>query len=93
MSKIHFCLLHRVHHSIPDYRFLSAEPKYYPVLTSYSIHYTKLYEMKVRVIDPNQADPGARELVNTVHNLARAAGLPKMPEVGVEAGLARDQVV
>lgn len=39
--------------------------------------------MKVRVIDPAQADPGARELVNTVHNLARAAGLPKMPQVGV----------
>jgi heat shock protein HtpX len=39
--------------------------------------------MGVKVIDPSGADPAARELVNTVHNLARAAGLPKMPEVGV----------
>lgn len=37
----------------------------------------------VQVIDPGNPDPAARELVNTVHNLARAAGLPKMPEVGV----------
>jgi|YNPNPStandDraft_1061719.scaffolds.fasta_scaffold05084_1 heat shock protein HtpX len=41
------------------------------------------WTMGVRIIDPSSADPGARELVNTVHNLARAAGLPKMPEVGV----------
>jgi len=39
--------------------------------------------MRVQVIDPDRADPTSRELVNTVHNLARAAGLPKMPEVGV----------
>ncbi len=38
--------------------------------------------MGVRVIDPATADPSARELVNTVHTLARSAGLPKMPEVG-----------
>ncbi len=37
----------------------------------------------VRAIDPATTDPTARTLVNTVHNLARAAGLPKMPEVGV----------
>lgn len=40
--------------------------------------------MGVRVIDPNQ--PGnteARELVAMVHRLARSAGLPAMPEVGV----------
>ena len=40
--------------------------------------------MGVQVIDPNQ--PGsseARELVGTVHRLARSAGLPAMPEVGV----------
>jgi heat shock protein HtpX len=41
------------------------------------------WTMGVKVIDPASAEPGARELVNTVHNLARAAGLPKMPEVGV----------
>lgn len=39
--------------------------------------------MKVRVIAPGAADPGARELVATVHRLAQAAGLPKMPEVGI----------
>ncbi len=39
--------------------------------------------MGVRVIDPSSPDPAARELVNTVHTLARAAGLEKMPEVGV----------
>jgi heat shock protein HtpX len=39
--------------------------------------------MGVKVIDPNTADSAARELVNTVHNLAQAAGLPKMPQVGI----------
>ena len=38
--------------------------------------------MGVVVIDPETRDPGLAELVQTVHNLARAAGLPKMPEVG-----------
>ncbi len=40
--------------------------------------------MGVKVIDPNQ--PGssdARELVGMVHRLARSAGLPAMPEVGI----------
>ena len=38
--------------------------------------------MGVQVIDPNS--PGAEgELVRTVHNLARAARLPAMPEVGI----------
>lgn len=38
--------------------------------------------MGVQVIDPNH--PGEfSELVQTVHNLARAARLPAMPEVGV----------
>jgi heat shock protein HtpX len=41
------------------------------------------WSMGVKVIEPGNTDPAARELVNTVHNLARAAGLPKMPEVGV----------
>jgi heat shock protein HtpX len=38
--------------------------------------------MGVKLIDPNA--PGAQgELVRTVHNLARAARLPAMPEVGI----------
>lgn len=39
--------------------------------------------MGVQVIDPSSGDAGARDLVNMVHNLARAANLPKMPEVGI----------
>ena len=39
--------------------------------------------MGVQVVDPNTRDPELQELVQTVHNLSRAAGLPKMPEVGV----------
>lgn len=39
--------------------------------------------MGVQVIDPNDTDPAAQELVQRVHNLARSAGLPKMPEVGI----------
>lgn len=38
--------------------------------------------MGVVVIDPATQDPVLSGLVNTVHSLARAAGLPKMPEVG-----------
>ncbi|HWI56604.1 MAG TPA: protease HtpX [Bacillota bacterium] len=38
--------------------------------------------MGVRVIDPNTTDPTLRELVETVHGLARQAGLPTLPEVG-----------
>ena len=38
--------------------------------------------MGVVVIDPATHDPALFGLVNTVHTLARAAGLPKMPEVG-----------
>jgi heat shock protein HtpX len=37
----------------------------------------------VQVIDPNTHDPQLRALVNTVHQLARKAQLPKMPEVGI----------
>jgi len=36
----------------------------------------------VRIIDPNTHDPDARWLVQTVHHLARKAGIEKMPEVG-----------
>jgi len=39
--------------------------------------------MGVRVIPPNTADPTLREVVETVHALARGAGLPKLPEVGI----------
>lgn len=39
--------------------------------------------MGVQVITASHPDPEARELVNTVHNLARAANLPAMPEVGI----------
>ena len=39
--------------------------------------------MGVRVIDPNSPDPVLRDLVMTVHKLARGANLPAMPQVGV----------
>ncbi len=38
--------------------------------------------MGVQVVPPNATDPGLQELVQTVHGLARAAGLP-LPEVGI----------
>jgi heat shock protein HtpX len=39
--------------------------------------------MGVKLIDPNTPDPGAQELVSTVHRLAQAAGLRTMPQVGI----------
>ncbi len=39
--------------------------------------------MGVKVIPTDVRDPQLRELVQTVHQLAQAAGLPKMPEVGI----------
>ena len=42
--------------------------------------------MGVRVIDPGTPDPALAGLVRTVHRLAGAAGLPKMPEVGFYPG-------
>ena len=39
--------------------------------------------MGVKVIDPGTPDPGAQELVSTVHRLAQAAGLRVMPQVGI----------
>lgn len=39
--------------------------------------------MGVRVIDPNTMDPTLRGLIGTVYNLAHAAQLPAMPEVGI----------
>jgi heat shock protein HtpX len=41
------------------------------------------WSMGVQVIDPNTRDPQLAELVQTVHQLARGAGLPAMPEVGI----------
>jgi len=39
--------------------------------------------MGVRIIDPNTLNAAERELVFSVHNMAKAAGLRKMPEVGI----------
>lgn len=39
--------------------------------------------MGVQIIDANTRDPELQQLVQTVHALARSAGLPKMPEVGI----------
>ena len=39
--------------------------------------------MGVKVIPPDTRDPALQELVETVHALARSAGLPKLPEVGI----------
>jgi heat shock protein HtpX len=41
------------------------------------------WTMGVQVIDPNTAGGAARELVETVHRLAKTAGLSTMPEVGI----------
>lgn len=38
--------------------------------------------MGVEVIEPDTRDPALQQLVQSVHNLARAAGLSVMPEVG-----------
>lgn len=39
--------------------------------------------MGVKIIDPNTASPDLRELVRVVHQLAKGAHLPAMPEVGL----------
>ncbi len=39
--------------------------------------------MGVQVIPADTTDPGLRELVETVHGLARGAHLPALPEVGI----------
>jgi heat shock protein HtpX len=39
--------------------------------------------LRVRVIDPQTSDPDLRKLLNTVYDLARAAHLSAMPEVGI----------
>lgn len=39
--------------------------------------------MGVRVVDPQTQDPELQELVQTVHQLCRSAGITTMPEVGI----------
>ena len=39
--------------------------------------------MGVQVIPPDTSDPELRQLVETVHGLARGASLPALPEVGI----------
>ncbi len=39
--------------------------------------------MRVQVIDPNTRDSSEADLLQRVYALARAAGLPKMPQVGI----------
>lgn len=39
--------------------------------------------MGVKVIPPTTQDPTLRQLVETVYDLARRAGLPRMPQVGI----------
>ena len=41
------------------------------------------FMMGVQVIDPQTHDPELQDLVQTVHSLAKSAGLPAMPEVGI----------
>ena len=41
------------------------------------------WTMGVQVIPAETMDPTLQRLVQTVHGLARAAGLPKLPEVGI----------
>lgn len=37
----------------------------------------------LKMIDPNTADPQQRAVLDVVYSLAKKAGLPKMPEVGI----------
>jgi heat shock protein HtpX len=41
------------------------------------------FSMKVKVVDPETTDSSHRNLVQTVYRLAQAAGLNKMPEIGI----------
>src|SRR6266852_1439776 len=41
------------------------------------------WTMGVQVIPPETTDSNLRQLVEMVHGLARGAGLPKLPEVGI----------
>ena len=44
------------------------------------------WTMGVQIIDPNNASGREEWLLNTVHEIARKANLPKMPEVGIYPG-------
>ncbi len=39
--------------------------------------------MGVQIVEPETYDPAKRELISTVYDLAKKAGLSKMPEVGI----------
>ncbi len=39
--------------------------------------------MGVKIVDPNTHDAALQDLVQTVHGLAKSAGLPAMPQVGI----------
>lgn len=41
------------------------------------------WTMKLRILNPQSSQGPEGDLVRTVHNLAKAAGLPKMPEVAI----------
>lgn len=41
------------------------------------------FMMGVKIVDPQTSDPHLQDLVQTIHQLAQSAGLPKMPEVGI----------
>ncbi len=41
------------------------------------------WSMGVRIIDSRNPDPGSQELLQTVYRLSQAAGLKKMPQVGI----------
>lgn len=41
------------------------------------------WTMGVQLIDPNTRDSNQRAILDMVYNLAKKAGLPKMPEVGI----------
>jgi len=39
--------------------------------------------MGVKTVDPHSREPQLRHLVETVHHLAKSAGLPALPEIGI----------
>jgi len=41
------------------------------------------WTMRLQIVDLNTPDPRVRQLVQSVHNMSRAAGLPKNPEVAI----------
>lgn len=52
-------------------------------ISLYISKYMAKMSMGVKVIDPNTSEPQLRQLVSEVHELAKKAGLSKMPEVGI----------